>query len=63
MTLRKVIFITKTELNYQSNLCFSHALEIFIPCLTISYSLTKCSHQWFSYRSKNLKNEFLRLLF
>ena len=34
----KVIFKAKAELNYQSNLRFSHAFEIFIPCLTISFS-------------------------
>ena len=27
----------KTGLNYQSNLCFSHAFEIFISCLTLSF--------------------------
>ena len=31
------IFKGKTELNYESNSCFSHAFETFIPCLTISF--------------------------
>ena len=33
----EAIFKAKPELNYQSNLCFSHAFEIFIPCLTLSF--------------------------
>ena len=33
----EAIFKAKTQLNYQSNLCFSHVFEIFIPCLTISF--------------------------
>ena len=32
----KAISKAKTELNCQSNLCFSHAFEISILCLTIS---------------------------
>ena len=33
----EAIFQAKTGLNYQSNLCFSHAFGIFISCLTISF--------------------------
>ena len=33
----KAIFKAKTELNYQSNLRFPHAFEIFLHCLTISF--------------------------
>ena len=31
------IFKAKSDLIYHSNLCFSHAFEIFIPRLTISF--------------------------
>ena len=33
----KAIFKAKAELNYQSNLCFLHAFEIFLHFLTISF--------------------------
>ena len=33
----KAIFKAKTNKCAQSNLCFSHTFEIFIPCLTISF--------------------------
>ena len=33
----KAIFKAKPEKCDQSDLCFSHTFEIFIPCLTISF--------------------------
>ena len=37
VNISEAIFKAKTGLNYQSNLYFSHAFEIFIPCLIISF--------------------------
>ena len=65
----KAIFRAKTEVNYQSNLFFSHAFEIFISCLTMPFSkmtagisLNVATHGYLTGR-KISKMRILRLLF
>ena len=65
----EAIFKAKTGLNYQSNLCFSHAFEIFIPYLAISFgevmarvSLNVATNGSLTGR-KTSKMSILRLLF
>ena len=64
----RLFFKVKTELNYQSNLYFSHAFEIFIPSFIVSFgevtagvSLKVVTNG--SFTSRKISESILRLLF